>query len=105
MLFRGSTVTLPLPAFVDPKLSLGRVRMYISTYIFPARVADGFLGGKVFARTKIKAAFISVQTAFFGDVVRDDYSHQLICMSGTGDANTPSAIGQTNDRTLVRWSG
>ena len=55
--------------------------MPISTYIFPAKVADGFVGDKEFARTKIKATFVSVQTAFFGDVVRDDFDHHLICMS------------------------
>lgn len=79
--------------------------MHISTYIFPARVADGFVGGRVFARTKIKANFISVQTAFMGDVVRDDLADRhLICMSRMEGAHTPAALDQDDDETLVRWT-
>lgn len=75
--------------------------MHISTYIFPA-VADGFSGGKVFARTKIKATFLSVQTAFFGDVVRDDLDHHLICMSAMEGADAP--LDRSDDDTPVRWT-
>ena len=78
--------------------------MHISTYIFPARAADGFVGRKVFARTKIRAAFVSVQTAFFGDVVRDDFDHHLICMSHLEEADAPIAPNQVIDRAPVRWT-
>ncbi len=79
--------------------------MHISTYIFPARVADGFLGGTEFARTKIKASFISVQTAFMGDVVRDDLADRyLICMSRMEGMITPAALDQDDYGALVRWS-
>lgn len=77
--------------------------MHISTYIFPARAADHHVGSKVFARTKIKATFISVQTAFFGDVVRDDHDHHLICMSHMEVAATPIVPNQSDDGTLVHW--
>ena len=75
--------------------------MRVSTYILPARVADGFVGG---ARTKIQATFISVQTAFFGDVVRDDHDHHLICMSYMDVGDAPIAPDQNDDGTLVRWT-
>ena len=78
--------------------------MHISTYIFPAKVADGFVGDKEFARTRIKATFVSVQTAFFGDVVRDDFDHHLICMSHMEGADAPIVLDQSNDRTPVRWT-
>ncbi len=79
--------------------------MHISTYIFPARVAEGFVSGTGFARTKIKASFISVQTAFMGDVVRDDLADRhLICMSRMEGACTPAAFDQDDDGTLVRCS-
>lgn len=79
--------------------------MQISTYIFPARVADDFVGGNVFARTKIKATFVSVQTAFFGDVVRDDFDHHhLICMSHMEGVDTPGARDQGEDGPPVRWT-
>ena len=80
--------------------------MHISTYIFPARVAyGGFVSGTGFARTKIKASFISVQTAFIGDIVRDDLADRhLICMSRMEGARTPAALDQDDDGTLVRWS-
>jgi hypothetical protein len=62
------------------------------------------VGGKVFARTKIRATFVSVQTAFFGDVVRDDCDHHLICMSGMEGASTPIPLNQSDDGTLVHWT-
>jgi hypothetical protein len=77
--------------------------MHISTYIFPARVVDRFASSKVFARTKINATFISVQTAFFGDVVRDDHDHHLICMSYMEVAAAPIVPDLSDDGTLVRW--
>jgi len=77
--------------------------MHIYTYIFPARVADDFLGGAGFTRTKIMASFISVQTAFMGDVVRDDLADRhLICMSRMEGVLTPAALDQDDDGTLVR---
>ena len=78
--------------------------MHISTYIFPAKVADGFVGEKVFARTKIKATFVSVQTAFLGDVVWDDVDRHLICMSHIEGAKAPIALDQSNNSTPVRWT-
>ena len=79
--------------------------MHISSYICPARVADGFVGSRVFARTKIQASFVSVQTAFFGDVVRDDLADRhLICMSHMEGADTPAALDQGDDGTLVHWT-
>jgi hypothetical protein len=59
----------------------------------------------VFARTKIQASFVSVQTAFFGDVVRDELAdHHLICMSRIEGADTPAALDQDDDGTFVRWT-
>lgn len=79
--------------------------MHISTYIFPAKVADGFVGGRVFARTKIKATFVSVQTAFFGDVVRGELAERhLICMSHMEGADILAALDHDADGTLVRWT-
>ena len=79
--------------------------MHISTYIFPSRVADGSVGGTEFARTKIEANFISVQTAFIGDVVRDGLAdYYLICMSRMEDARTPAALDENDDGTPVRWT-
>src|SRR5262245_605802 len=80
---------------------IGCVVMHISTYIFPARAADHHVGSKVFARTKIKATFISVQTAFFGDVVRDDHDHHLICMSHMEVAATPIVPNQSEVRSFT----
>lgn len=79
--------------------------MHISTYIFPARVPDSFVGGEIHVRTKIDANFISVQTAFLGDVVRDDLGgRHLICMSHIEYAQIPAALDECDDGTLVRWT-
>ena len=49
--------------------------MPISTYISP------FGGGRVLARAKIKASFVSVQTAFFDDIVRDGLADRHLSLA------------------------
>ena len=79
--------------------------MHISTYIFPARVADSFVVGEMRVRTKIEAAFISVQTAFLGDVVRDDLGDRhLICMSRIECAQIPAALDECDDEAIIHWT-
>jgi hypothetical protein len=68
-------------------------------------VEDRFVGGEARIRTKIEATFVSVQTAFFGDVVRGDLADRhLICMSHMERAGISAAFDQRDDGTLVRWT-
>jgi hypothetical protein len=79
--------------------------MHISTYIFPARVADSFMGGAMRVRTKIEAPFISVQTVFLGDVVRDDLGDRhVICMSHIECAHVPGMAARCHDDDDVCWT-
>ena len=80
--------------------------MYADFYVhIPARVTDSFVGGKLHVRAKIEAPFISVQTAFLGDVVRDgDDDRYLICMSGVQCAQVPAALDECDNVAPVRWT-
>jgi hypothetical protein len=72
--------------------------MHVSTYILPAKVTDYLVGRKVRIRTKIEAAFVSVQTAFFGEVVRDEFNAKLADKDGRGPAGTMDRPGPSRAR-------
>ena len=79
--------------------------MHVSTYIFPARVTDRLVAQRLRVRTKIELAFVSVQTVFIGDIVRDDLADDyLICMSCTEVADMPSTFDQSDENALVHWT-